>query len=57
MKFLRILAILLTSTIALGTTSANADDTNTHKVVIQVSTDDARTQKIALNNAANIYKL
>ena len=28
-----------------------------HKVVIQVSTDDARTQKIALNNAVNIQKL
>jgi len=25
-----------------------------HKVVIQVSTDNARTQKIALNNAANV---
>ena len=28
-----------------------------HKVVIQVSTDDARTQKIALNNAVNLQKL
>ncbi len=27
-----------------------------HKVVIQVSTDDARTQKIALNNAVNLQK-
>ena len=27
-----------------------------HKVVIQVSTDDERTQKIALNNAVNIQK-
>lgn len=27
-----------------------------HKVIIQVSTDDARTQKIALNNAANLQK-
>ena len=26
------------------------------KVVIQVSTDDARTQKIALNNAVNVQK-
>ncbi len=27
-----------------------------HKVVIQVSTDDPRTQKIALNNAVNVQK-
>ncbi len=27
-----------------------------HKLVIQVSTDDARTQKIALNNAVNVQK-
>ncbi len=35
--------------------SAVADDV-AHKVVIQVSTDDERTQKIALNNAVNIQK-
>ena len=28
-----------------------------HKIVIQVSTDDERTQKIALNNAVNVQKL
>jgi len=28
-----------------------------NKLVIQVSTDDPRTQKIALNNAANLQKL
>ena len=28
----------------------------THKLVIQVSTDDKRTQTIALNNAANLMK-
>ena len=28
-----------------------------HKLVIQVSTDDARTQTIALNNAVNVQKL
>ena len=27
------------------------------KVVIQVSTDDAKVQKIALNNAVNLQKL
>lgn len=34
-----------------------ADSDKKHKVVIQVSTDDARTQKIALNNAVNLQKL
>lgn len=28
-----------------------------HKLVIQVSTDDPRTQKIALNNAVNLQKI
>lgn len=28
-----------------------------HKLVIQVSTDDPRTQKIALNNAVNLQKV
>ena len=47
---------LLASLFAVFTTlSLNASDV--HKVVIQVSTDDARTQKIALNNAVNLQKL
>jgi len=29
---------------------------DSHKIVIQVSTDDPRTQKIALNNAVNLQK-
>ena len=37
-------------------TTATAGDVP-HKMVIQVSTDDARTQKIALNNAVNLQKL
>ena len=37
------------------TTAIFAEDV--HKVVIQVSTDDPRTQKIALNNAVNLQKL
>ena len=40
----------------LANTAVAADDTK-HKLVIQVSTDDARTQKIALNNAVNLQKL
>lgn len=35
---------------------ALADTLAEHKVVIQVSTDDARTQKIAMNNAVNLQK-
>jgi len=37
--------------------TASAADAPPHKIVIQVSTDDARTQKIALNNAVNVQKL
>lgn len=33
-----------------------ADSDAPHKIVIQVSTDDPRTQKIALNNAVNLQK-
>ena len=34
----------------------NADSHTKNKLVIQVSTDDARTQRIALNNAVNLQK-
>ncbi len=46
---LMIVAVVLLSGNALAAGAA-------HKVVIQVSTDDPRTQKIALNNAANLQK-
>ena len=36
--------------------SVNADEKK-HHLVIQVSTDDIRTQKIAMNNAVNLQKL
>jgi len=36
-------------------TTAIAEDVK-NKIVIQVSTDDERTQKIALNNAVNLQK-
>ena len=35
----------------------SADSHTKNKIVIQVSTDDMRTQKIALNNAVNMQKL
>ena len=41
----------------LATTAVAADSDAKHKLVIQVSTDDPRTQKIALNNAVNLQKL
>lgn len=48
---------MLTAVLLAGMLSnAMAADT-AHKMVIQVSTDDARTQKIALNNAVNLQKL
>ncbi len=55
-------ALLKTSTaiaiVLIMTFSANsfADSSGKHKLVIQVSTDDPRTQKIALNNAVNLQK-
>jgi len=44
------LALFLSSAVYAGDMAA-------HKLVIQVSTDDPRTQKIALNNAVNLQKL
>lgn len=35
---------------------AMAEEAKPHKLVIQVSTDDARTQTIAMNNALNLQK-
>lgn len=55
MKKLIVVLFLVISSL----TFVNAQETETkvHKVVIQVSTDDPRTQKIALNNAVNLQKL
>ena len=50
-----VLAVALTLGVA---TSVLAEDKNApHKLVIQVSTDDTQTQKIALNNAVNLQKM
>ena len=53
-KFLATLLILGFSFGAISTANA---DTKHHKLVIQVSTDDLKTQKIAMNNAVNLQKL
>lgn len=51
----QITAILVVLLMAFPTASF-ADSHSKHKLVIQVSTDDPRTQKIALNNAVNLQK-
>ena len=50
----KLLAPLIMIIALVASSLANASDTK--KVVIQVSTDDARTQTIALNNAVNLQK-
>lgn len=50
MKYVLLAILLATSSLA------QAGDVK-NKLVIQVSTDDPRTQKIALNNAVNLQKL
>lgn len=47
---------LLAVFLLLAFTATNAEGAK-HKLVIQVSTDDPRTQKIAMNNAVNLQKL
>ncbi len=51
-KLIKISFLALMSMLIINTVNAAE-----HKLVIQVSTDDARTQKIALNNAVNLQKL
>lgn len=51
-KLIKISFLALMSMLIINTVNAAE-----HKLVIQVSTDNARTQKIALNNAVNLQKL
>lgn len=55
--FHKLLSILIFSLLLTFSAITSADSHAKHKLVIQVSTDDARTQKIALNNAVNVQKL
>jgi len=55
-KYLLKIATLLLLPFFLVAT-AYAQENTANKLVIQVSTDDVRTQKIALNNAVNLQKL
>jgi intracellular sulfur oxidation DsrE/DsrF family protein len=52
----RKLLSLFASLALLGMFALPAAADQVHKVVIQVSTNDAKTQTIALNNAANLQK-
>ena len=56
MKYINILAILLAAIVATGCAATGGAQDDTRKVVIQVSSKDPLTQKIALNNAANVLK-
>jgi uncharacterized protein len=53
---LKVLLPIVGASLLLGAATAIAEEA-AHKLVIQVSTDDVRTQKIALNNAVNLQKL
>lgn len=52
-KLLVLFALVMAMTLY---TTAHAEKDETRKMVIQVSTDDPRTQKIALNNASNLQQ-
>ncbi len=53
----KIITPLLTIFLLFGLATNVSADGAKHKLVIQVSTDDPRTQKIAMNNAVNLQKL
>ena len=48
--------LLLLSVSAFGAAGSASADDSIRKLVIQVSTDDVRTQNIAMNNAVNLQK-
>ncbi len=53
----KISLILILGVLLAFSAITSADSHTKNKIVIQVSTDDPRTQKIALNNAVNLQKL
>jgi len=56
MKVMKNIALSLSFLVPLSSFTY-AEDAAPHKLVIQVSTSDLRTQKMALNNAVNLQKL
>ena len=56
-KYRSLMAYILFICFTIGGQTALAHETGAqHKLVIQVSTDDVRTQNMALNNAVNMQK-
>ena len=53
----RLITILIMGALLAFSAITTADSHTKNKIVIQVSTDDPRTQTIALNNAVNLQKL
>ena len=51
-----LITVLLTAFLLLLTAHSAQAAEKIHKLVIQVSTDDVRTQNIAMNNAVNLQK-
>ena len=56
-QLLKPFLLLMLSSMLIFSAQLSADSHTKNKIVIQVSTDDPRTQKIALNNAVNMQKL
>jgi len=56
-QILKPFLLLMLSSMLMFSAQLSADSHTKNKIVIQVSTDDPRTQKIALNNAVNMQKL
>lgn len=56
-QLLKPFLLLMLSSMLMFSAQLSADSHTRNKLVIQVSTDDPRTQKIALNNAVNLQKL
>jgi intracellular sulfur oxidation DsrE/DsrF family protein len=56
-QLLKPFLLLMLSSMLMFSAQLSADSHTKNKLVIQVSTDDPRTQKIALNNAVNLQKL
>ena len=52
-----LIAFLMLAVMNSSSVNSSEKEEKRHQVVIQVSTDDPRTQKIAMNNAVNLQKL
>ena len=56
LPFIVLALLLLSINFAIADSKKETASETKHKIVIQVSTDDKRTQKIAMNNAVNLQK-